>query len=451
MQNEIENTKQPDAFSESIRTKLENHSLPLDPNGWSDLQARMNAGKTKKMIPFWFWFSGGAAVAVIALLFILRPFSKQSELVSKFESPKQEVQHEVILPGDSAKEVTIIKGKEDSSSEKLVPHSKSIKILETEIAESTSVPKGNHLKNKTLKTQFNTLKATPIYDDNNVNIQPEATDLVENSKTDENNGNLAETVNVETQKSNVNSSTPTERILPNSLLNEPVKDEPIVKNKIKNELLLAAAFGSGGSTSVSGGGPNEFLALEVSKRQLTKAETNYTSILTPNDFSQQTFLAPLSFGLVVRKNIGNSIGIETGLVYTYLLSTFEEHTHSNYDAQLTLHYLGIPLNLIVPLWKDQQWEVYLSGGGMVEKGLRSIYIQNQYFGNQIITTDARTKIEGLQWSANAAMGITYKLQRNIGIYFEPKFSYFFENKQPVSARTDQPIVVGLTAGLRYKF
>lgn len=451
MQNDIKNTNQPDAFSESIRKKLENHSLPVDPNGWSDLQARMNAAKTKKVIPFWYWFSGGAAVAVLALLFILRPFSEQNEFASKFESPKQEIQQEVVLPTDSTNEVSILKSKKDSSSEKLVPHSTSVKILETKITESTTVSKDNQRTNKNSNTQTNTIKATPIYDNNIATTKPESTDLVENSKIDENKVNLAETAKVETEKSNANpSSTPTDRILPNSLLNEPIKDEPIAKNKPKNELLLAAAFGSGGSTSISGGS-YDFISAEVGERQLTKAVTNYTNIMAPNDFSQQTFMAPLSFGLIVRKNIGNSVGLETGLVYTYLSSLFEEQTTSHSDAQLTLHYLGIPLNLIVPVWKNPKWEVYLSGGGMVEKGLRSIYIQNQYFGNQVITTDARTKIDGFQWSANAAIGTTYKIQRNIGIYFEPKFSYFFENNQPVSARTDQPIVIGLTAGLRYNF
>ena len=87
---------------------------------------------------------------------------------------------------------------------------------------------------------------------------------------------------------------------------------------------------------------------------------------------------------------------------------------------------------------------------MVEKGLRSIYIQNEYIGSQIITTDARTKIDGFQWSVNAMLGGMYNLYRNIGIYFEPKFSYYFDNDQPISARTDQPVVFGLTAGVRFK-
>ena len=448
MQNDIKNTNQPDAFSESIRTKLENHTLPVDPSGWSDLQARMNAAKTKKVIPFWYWASAGVAVASLALLFILRPLSEQNEFAGKLDTPKQEIQHEVVLSGDSTDKVTIIKAKEDSSSEKLVPHSTSVRILQTKIAATTAVSKEKQ-QTKSLKTKADILKETPIYDNNIATTQPTSKDLVENSKTDENKGNLA-AVKVETEKSNAKPSTPTERILPNSLLNEPAKNEPMAKNKVKNELLLAAAFGSGGSTSISGGS-YDFISAEVGKRQLTKAVTNYTSIMTPNDFSQQTFMAPLSFGLIIRKNIGSSIGLETGMVYTYLSSTFEEQTTSHSDAQLSLHYLGIPLNLIVPVWKNPKWEVYLSGGGMVEKGLRSIYVQNQYYGNQVITTDARTKIDGFQWSINAAVGTTFKIQRNIGIYFEPKFSYFFENNQPVSARTDQPIVIGLTAGLRYKF
>lgn len=450
MQNDIKNSNQPDAFSESIRKKLENHSLPVDPTGWSDLQARMNAAKTKKVIPFWYWFSGGAAVAVLALLFILRPFAEQNKFASNFESPKQENQHEAVLSCDSTDDMTTHKSKHKSSSEKLVPHSTSVKILEAKIADSTSFPKKNQQTNKKSNTKTNTIKAIPNFDNNIATLQPESTDLVENSKTNENEGNVAETAEVETEKLNVNPSVPTERILPKNLLNEPIKDEPIVKNKAKNELLLAAAFGSGGSSSISGGS-YDFISADVGERLLTKAATNFNSIMIPNDFSQQTFMAPLSLGLIVRKNIGSSIGIETGLVYTYLSSLFEEQTISHSDAQLSLHYMGIPLNFIVPVWKNPKWEVYLSGGGMVEKGLRSVYIQNQYYGNQVITTEERTKIDGFQWSVNAAVGTTYKIQRNIGIYFEPKFSYFFKNNQPVSARTDQPIVIGLTAGLRYKF
>jgi hypothetical protein len=238
------------------------------------------------------------------------------------------------------------------------------------------------------------------------------------------------------------------RIIPNSLIAE-TDNEPTAPKKHKNEWLLAAAVGSGGSTSLNG--VNEFVMADVGDKYFVAARPTYNSIMAPNDFSQKNFMSPLSFGLTARMNLSKTLGLESGLVYTYLLSTFEEHNFVSYDASLKLHYLGIPLNLVVQLWKFPKWEVYVSGGGMVEKGLRSIYTQHQYIGNQTITTTANTKIDGLQWSLNGAVGTTYKLQRNIGIYFEPKFSYFFDNDQPVSARTDRPVVIGLTAGLRFQF
>jgi len=162
-------------------------------------------------------------------------------------------------------------------------------------------------------------------------------------------------------------------------------------------------------------------------------------------------LPPVSFGFMVRKNLDKVWSLESGLVYTYMLSTFDNQGTQRRDAKLHLHYIGVPLNIVFRIWNNPIFEVYISGGGMVEKGLQSVYIQNEYYGNQIFTTNAQTNIDGLQWSLNGAIGTTYKLQRNIGIYFEPKFSYFFDNNQPVSARTDKPIVVGLTAGLRFQF
>jgi len=173
-----------------------------------------------------------------------------------------------------------------------------------------------------------------------------------------------------------------------------------------------------------------------------------TSILSPADFSDRTYTAPISFGFTASKKLSKILSLETGLTYTYLLTKFES---MNYNADLNLHYLGIPMNLSAQIWKNQKWGVYGSGGAMVEKGLRSVYVQNQHVGNQIITTTASTKIEGLQWSLNAALGVTYNIYKDIDIYLEPKFSYYFDNNQPISIRTDREIIVGVEGGFRYNF
>ncbi|MDR2691614.1 MAG: porin family protein, partial [Dysgonamonadaceae bacterium] len=58
------------------------------------------------------------------------------------------------------------------------------------------------------------------------------------------------------------------------------------------------------------------------------------------------------------------------------------------------------------------------------------------------------KISGLQYSISFAPGIDYRIYRNYSVYFEPAISYYFDNKQPVSARTERPVVIGLNVGLR---
>jgi len=52
---------------------------------------------------------------------------------------------------------------------------------------------------------------------------------------------------------------------------------------------------------------------------------------------------------------------------------------------------------------------------------------------------------------NGAVGTTYKIQQNIGLFFEPKISYYYKNNQPISARTEYPVVFGLSAGVRFQF
>jgi len=425
MQNDIKNTNQRDVFSNSIRQKLENHQLPVDAECWNEIEAKMNANKKKKIIPFWWLFSGGAAVATFALLFMLRTTNNTTNFASKIVN-KNIVQKEAAAINKAEANptnqtvLTYKKQTKNSHTKKqtsTIQEQKTIIGVETNHAETVQ-------RDSTNKSNIvNTLENTIITNDETAQVTFEVTDSV--------------------------TSTSKKKYISNNLVEQPSHNKPIAKIPNRNGWLLAAAFGSGGSTSLSG--QNDFLPYALGDKNLTSANTNYTNIMAPNDFSEKNFRAPLSFGITIRKTLNTIFSIETGLAYTYLLSTFEETGINSYDANLSLHYLGIPINLVAQLWKANKWEVYLSGGGMIEKGLRSVYVQNQYIGNQTITTSVSTNINGFQWSVNAGIGGIYELQHNIGIYFEPKFSYFFNNNQPISARTDQPVVLGLTAGIRYHF
>ena len=412
------NNKKPDAFSEAIRKKLENHTMPINASSWNVIAAGIKFQK-RRIIPFWFWLSGGAAVAGLALFFTFQPLSQSTDF--NITAKSNNIQQETF----GTKQVVKQKIKEINSAIKNPNRPLAIKQQSVhKLLNSNAVHHFSDIytvNNDT--TESNKIKYSTVVDNLLQNEALSATNRVTNDSILK------------------NSKT---SIIPNSLTTSTI-DESISISKVKHNWLLAAAFGSGGSLDFSG--KNNFLNGNVN---LSTGGTNFTSIFTPNDFSQKSFMAPISFGLIIRKNLDKTISLESGLVYTYLLSIFENSGMQHSDAKLHLHYIGIPLNLVGRLCENSNWELYLSAGTMAEKGIQSVYIQNQYAGNQVITTIAKTNINGLQWSVNGAVGVTYKVQRNWGIYFEPKLSYFFDNNQPISARTENQVVIGVTAGVRYQ-
>lgn len=420
MQNDNIYRNQPDVFSENIRKKLEAHEIPVDAACWDEIEARMNANKKKKVIPFWWWLSGGAAVATLALLLTIGSLFNSPSYLSKTEKKSIHTTG-VIKQKTVLSQATNIKSTSEYPARTTNNTKKQIAVNKSKIANSLT---NNQITN---------------IDSTKQNVQPE------------NSGDISVT-NIQIAESTVKtrdsvSNISTKKYTPNTLV-AVTTEEQTVKPKNKEGWLLAASVNQAGSTSM--GNSSDFLFASDGKNYLSNAETNYTSIMTANDFEKIKYHSVLSVGLVLRKNLIPGISVESGLMYSYLFSSFEKNGFVSYDATLALHYLGIPVNLVGQIWKNNKWEFYISGGGMVEKGLRSIYTQNQHTGNQTITTTAETGITGFQWSLNGAVGVTYKLHRNIGIYLEPKVSYFFHNNQPVSARTEQPTVAGLTAGLRFQ-
>lgn len=176
-----------------------------------------------------------------------------------------------------------------------------------------------------------------------------------------------------------------------------------------------------------------------------------SAILQPDDFNDISYNLPLSFGITVRKDLGKRMAVETGLIYTYLSTNLRKDGSARVKGKLGLHYLGVPVNLIADLWDSSKWNVYASAGVMLEKGLRSIYTQHSYRTGTKEETTMRTSIHGLQWSMNGALGISYRLLKDWSLYAEPRVSYFFDNNQPISVRTDKPLTLGFGMGIRLDF
>ena len=183
----------------------------------------------------------------------------------------------------------------------------------------------------------------------------------------------------------------------------------------------------------------------------SKVDENFLDNRSFESYPDVSYSLPISFGFTVRKDLSRRIAVESGLMYTYLSTTFKRGGDCPSEVKSSLHYLGIPLNLVVYLWKNQRWNVYLSGGFMMEKGLQAVYSGYIAGNGTTISKSKKEDIHGMQWSVNASVGAAYRFYGDWSLYFEPRFSHYFDCDQPASIRTDKPLGFGLSAGIRYAF
>ena len=234
---------------------------------------------------------------------------------------------------------------------------------------------------------------------------------------------------------------------------------PIEKNTTPkyNKWTLAAAFGSGNSHS-QGAGNQHRGNLQSAQSIVLKSDGNRyaynlsSSIqpfdkMTKDDYSSILHLPPFSFGVMARTHLREA-DVEFGVEYNLLSSRYSwTESGVDYDVRQSLHYIGIPVNLIGRLSSTHPyWKIYIKAGVMAEKGLRGIYKQERRSPNRHTITTVKSGIDGLQWSVNGAIGVSYQIIKNLNLYFEPRVGYNFDCNQPISMRTEWPFAVGFGMG-----
>lgn len=161
---------------------------------------------------------------------------------------------------------------------------------------------------------------------------------------------------------------------------------------------------------------------------------------------------PLKFGLTFRYNINQKWSLISGLTYSKLSSELRSGSGNYfYDDRQTLHYVGIPLQVAYTFWQNRMISTYLSMGGLVEKNVAGSLSSNYYIDNQL-EANTREKIttDHLQWSLHSALGLSYQITNNIGLYAEPGISYYFRNGNEFETiYTDNPFNFNLQIGLRF--
>ncbi|MDR2467152.1 MAG: PorT family protein [Prevotellaceae bacterium] len=188
-----------------------------------------------------------------------------------------------------------------------------------------------------------------------------------------------------------------------------------------------------GNTQIVAADP--ILGLDENSKEYIK-NTYKNEMMIPDNVAPD-FSLPLSAKLSVRKSLSRKWAVESGVNYTFLSSKYQWNRNT---VKQRMHYLGIPLNAVYYAVASPQWNIYVSAGGTVEKCLHA----------SLSSSERTTQIDvrKLQWSVNAAIGATYKIARNVGVFMEPQIGYFFDNEQPENIRTAWPVAIGFGAGLR---
>lgn len=215
-------------------------------------------------------------------------------------------------------------------------------------------------------------------------------------------------------------------------------------------------FGSKPTDMVMGANP---LAAGVTKTDWIDKDSKASAIVynQPEVQEEYSHKIPVKVGLTVRYNITGRLGVETGLTYSILSSSVKignSETGKNWSTgSQTLHYLGIPLNISFNILNSRYVNVYVTGGGMMEKSISGSIKTDEYVDGKFdrtLTTNISPK--GLQWSVNAAAGIQANILPQLGFFVEPGVSHHFKNSSRVrSIYTDKPTDFSLGFGLRYSF
>ena len=163
---------------------------------------------------------------------------------------------------------------------------------------------------------------------------------------------------------------------------------------------------------------------------------------------------PLRAGVNVRYRLSDRWSIESGLFYTYLSSRLVAGTEDNcYEISQKLQFIGVPLSASFDVWRNRRFEVYVSGGGAVEKCVAGKSHTNYYVSRFIQSSDDEVvSIDKLQFSLVAATGFQFNITDRFGIYAEPGMSYYFDNGSEVSTiYKDRPFNFDMKIGLRFSF
>ena len=199
---------------------------------------------------------------------------------------------------------------------------------------------------------------------------------------------------------------------------------------------------------------NDFTGTDI--RQMRIPSAGVKTRTGVEEKGSSTFDIPVTFGVGVRFNLSDRLALGTGINWSKLSRTFNGvYTEVNGSGDITrninseivndIHYIGVPLNLYFNIFDSRNLRFYAWGGGSAEKGITNRFRIQSDSGDIFY----KEKVNGLQWSAGAGLGLEFLLGEHFGLYLDPSARYYFDCGQPVSIRTKRPFMMNYEVGIRF--
>lgn len=452
-------------WTDTLKQKMAGYEERPSDELWAALSERAGLQESRrKVIPVWFW-GLSAAAALMAGIFVVTKVNDKSVNalggITADVAVSEPVDAVVSEPIDTAVPEPVERTLAEDLAE--VKSAEAVSLADVAAGRKQKVAKVG------IKLKVKARKAKSVLIAEAVPVESSVTDVAEDVTSVNTEEYAAEvpSENHDAREAATVESDTVEQSEPAMSWDEYLKETPSEKVRARRSGGFSAGILAGGAVggNTSGSKPTAMvmganpLAAGVTKTDWIDKDSKASAIVynQPEVQEEYSHKIPVKVGLTARYNITGRLGVETGLTYSILSSsvkTGNSETGNNWSTgSQTLHYLGIPLNISFNILNSRYVNIYVTGGGMMEKSISGSIKTDEYVDGKFdrtLTTNISPK--GLQWSVNAAAGVQANILPQLGFFVEPGVSHHFKNGSRVrSIYTDKPTDFSLGFGLRYSF
>jgi len=445
-----------------LQEKFKFHELNLPVNGWDAIEKRLPVAP-RRMSMLWRW-SVSASIAAIALIGIIL-FNSPSNSLPASSNLVESKEVKTLLTNDSIEVSNHLTNSGLPLLAKTDKQTKSNKDIKKTDKKTTdkSLKKQTKSKDKTANEEDD---SNSVKDTETIETTPKEEQNQEPSWHEQEDDGAEYIVQIETVKkhTNINQTIENQNFASKSTPKLSIEEaEQLMKEQDKQQL---TSIQESKENSILISDPNLLslgLLASLTPNIITLNDV-FPTVLMDNTFSYRSMThtnskhdLPIMIGASIGIPLNKHLQLQTGINYTYIHSTITQAnliTGDYSEDNQKLHYLGIPIMLSYLIFDYKIMQLYVSGGGMGEKGLiKDVSTQNFDDEQNLLSTDSEQfSINGLQWSLTTNVGLGITIYKGLHLFFEPGFTWNIPNTQspqPESIRTEHPYNLSLTAGLRY--